>query len=83
MNFIAGAAMLFLGVEDTFWFLVAVTEKYFDKSYFDHALTGAQADQVGTRHSSDMILGLFTVTLNISSFPAREVQKIINKSSLH
>ncbi|VDK86941.1 unnamed protein product, partial [Litomosoides sigmodontis] len=45
MNFIAGTAMLFLGVEDTFWFLVAVTGKYFDKSYFDHALTGAQADQ--------------------------------------
>lgn len=42
--------MLFLGVEDTFWFLVAVTEKYFDRSYFDYALTGAQADQVSANH---------------------------------
>lgn len=46
MNFIAGTAMLLVGSEDTFWFLVAITEKYFDKSYFDHSLTGAQADQV-------------------------------------
>lgn len=46
MNFIAGTAMLFLGAEDTFWFLVAITEKYFHQSYFDQSLTGAQADQV-------------------------------------
>uniref|UniRef100_A0A1I8EMJ9 Rab-GAP TBC domain-containing protein n=1 Tax=Wuchereria bancrofti TaxID=6293 RepID=A0A1I8EMJ9_WUCBA len=76
MNFIAGTAMLFLGVEDTFWFLVAVTEKYFDKSYFDYALTGAQADQevlkelVAKRlprlaeHLEQYGIDLATVTLN-------------------
>ncbi|VIO88174.1 TBC domain containing protein [Brugia malayi] len=76
MNFIAGTAMLFLGVEDTFWFLVAVTEKYFDKSYFDYALTGAQADQevlkelVARRlprlaaHLEQYGIDLATVTLN-------------------
>ncbi|CAG9534604.1 unnamed protein product [Cercopithifilaria johnstoni] len=76
MNFIAGTAMLFLGVEDTFWFLVAVTEKYFDKSYFDYALTGAQADQevlkelVARRlprlaaHLDQCGIDLATVTLN-------------------
>ncbi|VDK85194.1 unnamed protein product [Onchocerca ochengi] len=76
MNFIAGTAMLFLGVEDTFWFLVAVTEKYFDKSYFDYALTGAQADQevlkelVARRlprlaaHLDHCGIDLATVTLN-------------------
>lgn len=47
MNFIAATAMLLLGAEETFWFLVALTERYFDKSYFDQTLTGAQADQVG------------------------------------
>uniref|UniRef100_A0A915AWG0 TBC1 domain family member 2B n=1 Tax=Parascaris univalens TaxID=6257 RepID=A0A915AWG0_PARUN len=45
MNFLASTAMLFVGAEDTFWFLVAVTEKYFNASYFDQSLTGAQADQ--------------------------------------
>ncbi|KAL3989393.1 Rab-GTPase-TBC domain family protein [Acanthocheilonema viteae] len=76
MNFIAGTAMLFLGVEDTFWFLVAVTEKYFHKSYFDYALTGAQADQevlkelVARRlprlaaHLDQCGIDLATVTLN-------------------
>ncbi|EJD74068.1 hypothetical protein LOAG_18565 [Loa loa] len=76
MNFISGTAMLFLGVEDTFWFLVAVTEKYFDKSYFDYALTGAQADQevlkelVARRlprlaaHLDHYGIDLATVTLN-------------------
>jgi TBC1 domain family member 2B len=28
-----------------FRFLVAITERYFDSSYFDQSLTGAQADQ--------------------------------------
>ena len=31
--------------QDAFWFLVAMTEKYFDETYFDANLTGAQADQ--------------------------------------
>lgn len=31
--------------EDAFWFLIAVTERYFDRSYFDQNLSGAQADQ--------------------------------------
>uniref|UniRef100_A0A1I7YZK2 Rab-GAP TBC domain-containing protein n=1 Tax=Steinernema glaseri TaxID=37863 RepID=A0A1I7YZK2_9BILA len=46
MNFIAATCLLFVGPEDTFWFLIAVTERYFDRSYFDQSLTGAQADQV-------------------------------------
>ncbi|VDK30030.1 unnamed protein product [Anisakis simplex] len=50
MNFIASTAMLFVGAEDTFWLLVAVTEKYFNSSYFDQSLTGAQADQVTFDH---------------------------------
>ncbi|VDK36717.1 unnamed protein product [Gongylonema pulchrum] len=76
MNFIAGTAMLLVGPEDTFWFLVAITEKYFNKSYFDHALTGAQADQevlkelVARRlprlaaHLEQYDIDLATVTLN-------------------
>ncbi|CAI5454441.1 unnamed protein product [Caenorhabditis angaria] len=45
MNFLAATALLFVGPEDAFWFLIAVTERYFDKTYFDSNLTGAQADQ--------------------------------------
>ena len=60
MNFVAGTCLLFLSPEvcfslktgktnrfyqDTFWFLIALTERYFVPSYFDNALTGAQADQ--------------------------------------
>uniref|UniRef100_A0A1I7V3Q1 Rab-GAP TBC domain-containing protein n=2 Tax=Caenorhabditis tropicalis TaxID=1561998 RepID=A0A1I7V3Q1_9PELO len=45
MNFLAATALLFVGPEDAFWFLIAITEKYFDKTYFDSNLTGAQADQ--------------------------------------
>uniref|UniRef100_A0A183C8B7 PH domain-containing protein n=1 Tax=Globodera pallida TaxID=36090 RepID=A0A183C8B7_GLOPA len=46
MNFLVATALLFMGPEDAFWFLVAITERYFDSSYFDQSLTGAQADQV-------------------------------------
>lgn len=46
MNFLAATALLFVGPEDAFWFLIALTEKFFDKSYFDESLAGAQADQV-------------------------------------
>jgi hypothetical protein len=46
MNFLAATALLFVSPEDAFWFLIAVTECYFDKTYFDQNLTGAQADQV-------------------------------------
>lgn len=46
MNFLAATTLLFVSPEDAFWFLVAITEKYFDPSYFDSSLTGAQADQV-------------------------------------
>lgn len=46
MNFLAATALLFVSPEDAFWFLIAVTERYFDKSYFDQNLTGAQAEQV-------------------------------------
>jgi hypothetical protein len=45
MNFIVGVALLFLEPEDAFWLLVAVTEKYFLKNYFDSGLVGAQVDQ--------------------------------------
>ena len=46
MNFLAATALLFVGPEEAFWFLIAVTERYFDKTYFDDNLAGAQADQV-------------------------------------
>jgi hypothetical protein len=46
MNFLAATTLLFVSPEDAFWFLIAVTERFFDKSYFDQNLTGAQADQV-------------------------------------
>ncbi|CAJ0583480.1 unnamed protein product, partial [Mesorhabditis spiculigera] len=46
MNFLAATALLFVGPEDAFWFLIALTEKFFDKSYFDDSLAGAQSDQV-------------------------------------
>uniref|UniRef100_A0A158QB00 Rab-GAP TBC domain-containing protein n=1 Tax=Enterobius vermicularis TaxID=51028 RepID=A0A158QB00_ENTVE len=76
MNFIAATAMLLLGAEETFWFLVALTERYFDKSYFDQTLTGAQADQevlkklLGIRlprlsaHLDAFDIDLTTMTLN-------------------
>ncbi|CEF63256.1 Rab-GTPase-TBC domain and Pleckstrin homology domain and Pleckstrin homology-like domain-containing protein [Strongyloides ratti] len=43
LNFIASVALLFLSAEDSFWFLVAITEKYFPPSYYDENLTSAQA----------------------------------------
>lgn len=46
MNFLAAITLLFVSPEDAFWFLVAITEKYFHPSYFDSSLTGAQAYQV-------------------------------------
>ncbi|VDM37432.1 unnamed protein product [Toxocara canis] len=76
MNFIASTAMLFVGAEDTFWFLVAITEKYFNSSYFDQSLTGAQADQEVLKellysrlprlsaHLDSCDIDLATVTLN-------------------
>eukprot|EP00058_Branchiostoma_floridae_P002710 XP_002588198.1 hypothetical protein BRAFLDRAFT_68841 [Branchiostoma floridae] len=45
LNFMVGMSLLFLEEEDAFWFLVAVTEKYFSINYFDKNLVGAQADQ--------------------------------------
>uniref|UniRef100_A0A914LPL2 TBC1 domain family member 2B n=1 Tax=Meloidogyne incognita TaxID=6306 RepID=A0A914LPL2_MELIC len=45
MNFLVATALLFMSPEDAFWFIVAITERYFDSSYFDQTLTGAQADQ--------------------------------------
>uniref|UniRef100_A0A0N5AWE4 Rab-GAP TBC domain-containing protein n=1 Tax=Syphacia muris TaxID=451379 RepID=A0A0N5AWE4_9BILA len=76
MNFIAATAMLVLGAEETFWFLVALTERYFNSSYFDQTLTGAQADQevlkqlLVTRlprlsaHFESFDIDLATLTLN-------------------
>uniref|UniRef100_A0A0N4ZSN6 PH domain-containing protein n=1 Tax=Parastrongyloides trichosuri TaxID=131310 RepID=A0A0N4ZSN6_PARTI len=43
LNFISSVALLFLSAEDSFWFLVAITEKYFPPSYYDENLTSAQA----------------------------------------
>lgn len=46
MNLLAGNVLLFLVPEDAFWFLVAITESYFQPHYFDAGLTGSQADQL-------------------------------------
>ena len=48
MNFLVATALLFVSQEDAFWFLVAVTERYFDPSYFSDSFSGALADQFGT-----------------------------------
>uniref|UniRef100_A0AC34GDN1 Rab-GAP TBC domain-containing protein n=1 Tax=Panagrolaimus sp. ES5 TaxID=591445 RepID=A0AC34GDN1_9BILA len=76
MNFIAATALLFVSPEDGFWFLVAITEKLFDASYFDQSLTGAQADQEVLKeilerryprlaqHLEEHDIDLTTITLN-------------------
>ncbi|GAB1597315.1 uncharacterized protein LOC115223623 [Argonauta hians] len=45
MNFFAAMCLLFMNAQDSFWALVAITECYFPKHYFDNNLIGAQADQ--------------------------------------
>ncbi|CAD5234909.1 unnamed protein product [Bursaphelenchus xylophilus] len=76
MNFLAATALLFVSPEDAFWFLIAVTERYFDSSYFDQNLSGAQADQEVlkelvelkfpklSKHLEECDIDLTTVTLN-------------------
>uniref|UniRef100_A0A1I7XHF6 Rab-GAP TBC domain-containing protein n=1 Tax=Heterorhabditis bacteriophora TaxID=37862 RepID=A0A1I7XHF6_HETBA len=76
MNFLAATALLFIGPEDAFWFLIAITEKYFDRSYFDGNLAGAQADQEVLKelleikypsiasHLLSLDIDLATITLN-------------------
>ncbi|VDM63820.1 unnamed protein product [Angiostrongylus costaricensis] len=76
MNFLASTALLFVGPEDTFWFLVAMTEHFHDKSYFDDNLAGAQADQevlkellevkfpLISAHLNSLDIDLATITLN-------------------
>ena len=76
MNFIAATALLFVSPEDAFWFLIAITEKLFDSSYFDQSLTGAQADQEVLKeilerryprlaaHLEEFDIDLTTITLN-------------------
>ncbi|VDO65370.1 unnamed protein product [Heligmosomoides polygyrus] len=76
MNFLASIALLFVGPEDAFWFLVAMTENYHDKSYFDDNLAGAQADQevlkelleehfpLISAHLNSLDIDLATITLN-------------------
>ncbi|KAE9413723.1 hypothetical protein Angca_007779, partial [Angiostrongylus cantonensis] len=76
MNFLASTALLFVGPEDTFWFLVAMTEYFHDKSYFDDNLAGAQADQevlkellevkfpLISAHLNSLDIDLATITLN-------------------
>ena len=46
MNFLAGMLLLFLEPEDSFWGLIAVTEKYFSSNYFDQNLIGAQVIEI-------------------------------------
>ena len=48
MNFLAGMLLLFLEPEDSFWGLIAVTEKYFSSNYFDQNLIGAQVSHWGS-----------------------------------
>ncbi|GAB6021897.1 hypothetical protein CHUAL_006062 [Chamberlinius hualienensis] len=76
MNFIVGMALLFMKAEDAFWFLVAITERYFPPYYFDQNLMGAQADQevlkdvmafklpTLAKHFNILDIELSTVTLN-------------------
>ncbi|KAL7073941.1 hypothetical protein ACQ4LE_006227, partial [Meloidogyne hapla] len=76
MNFLVATALLFMSPEDAFWFTVAITERYFDSSYFDQTLTGAQADQEVLKeiveqkfpqlaeHLDECEIDLTTVTLN-------------------
>ncbi|WKY14093.1 hypothetical protein Q1695_000001 [Nippostrongylus brasiliensis] len=76
MNFLASTALLFLGPEDAFWFLVSMTENFHDKSYFDDNLAGAQADQEVLKelledhfpaisaHLKSLDIDLATITLN-------------------
>ncbi|KAK6034667.1 TBC domain protein, partial [Cooperia oncophora] len=76
MNFLASTALLFTGPEDAFWFLVAMTENFHDKSYFDDNLAGAQADQEVLKellethfpliaaHLNSLDIDLATITLN-------------------
>ncbi|CAB3400834.1 unnamed protein product [Caenorhabditis bovis] len=76
MNFLAATALLFVGPEDAFWFLIAITERYFDKTYFDSNLTGAQADQEVfkellevqcpkiMRHLNSLDIDVASITLN-------------------
>ena len=49
MNFLAGMLLLFLEPEDSFWGLIAVTEKYFSSNYFDQNLIGAQVSHAIAR----------------------------------
>ncbi|XP_067661994.1 uncharacterized protein [Haliotis asinina] len=76
MNFIVGMALLFMDAQDAFWTLVAITERYFTPSYFDHNLVGAQADQMVLKdlikeklptlssHLMEIDIEVSTVTLN-------------------
>ncbi|XP_033761397.1 uncharacterized protein LOC117343169 [Pecten maximus] len=76
MNFIVGMALLFMDAHDAFWMLVAFTEQFFQKHYFDHNLIGAQSDQHVfkdilaeklphlNRHLDSIDIEISTVTLN-------------------
>ncbi|XP_060065766.1 uncharacterized protein LOC132546088 [Ylistrum balloti] len=76
MNFIVGMALLFMDAQDAFWMLVAFTERFFQKHYFDHNLIGAQSDQHVfkdilaeklpdlNRHLDNIDIEISTVTLN-------------------
>jgi hypothetical protein len=49
MNFIAGALLLFMGEEDTFWALTVVVEDLLP-GYFAIDLVAAQVDQLVFKH---------------------------------
>ncbi|KAI0228557.1 TBC1 domain family member 2B [Lamellibrachia satsuma] len=76
MNFIVAFFLLFLNTEDSFWALVAIMERFFAVNYFDHNLSGAQADQDVLkdlmkeklpylhRHFSRLHVDISSITLN-------------------
>lgn len=56
MNFIVGITLLFLEPEDSFWCLIAITEKFLLPHYFDSGLVGAQSDQLYLKHLIELKL---------------------------
>ncbi|CAH1785700.1 unnamed protein product [Owenia fusiformis] len=76
MNFIVGMCLLFMEPEDSFWTLIAITEKIFIPNYFDLNLVGAQADQEVLKdlikeklpelhaHLDEIEIEISTITLN-------------------
>ncbi|KAL1227388.1 Pseudouridylate synthase [Trichinella spiralis] len=49
MNFVVATSLLFFSPEDSFWFLIALTECYFPKDHYDSLLVGVRAAQAVLR----------------------------------